>query len=395
MSFANPTPLRIGQAGTLEGRRYTVAGRIVLGMEEGGETYYWNEFNLVDASGRGATLVFEETEDGPEWKLFTLFEPFRPLTPSEAAAKRVGDTVNLDGTPTPVTLVDQSRVCHIEGTPPEGVEVGDVADYFNAEAGPRMLVASWSDEDIEFYRGRDLTANVVAGAFGLPLETGRSGFFSGSGIDAGGLAVWVTKLVPMILLGVVIFSGRSCWIGRHATSAAPAKQVAPAATYAPGVRGQLAGQEYTITGHALVEVARVGAKFDRHEYALTAKETDGALLIQGLGGDPKVWHLLRPVAPAPRVTPEAAAALRRGSPANFGGRTLPVVDLFLSKTIRADGPPPAAGPAGTVQYGFVARAANDWLMARWTASGVQCFVGPAVPDKAVREGFGPPANPAP
>ena len=38
--------------GTLSGTRYRVVGRVVLGMEEGGETYYWNEFNLVDDGRR-------------------------------------------------------------------------------------------------------------------------------------------------------------------------------------------------------------------------------------------------------------------------------------------------------------------------------------------------------
>ena len=51
MSFANPTPLRIGATGTLNGWRVRVAGRVVLGVRDGGETYYWNEYNLVDDQG--------------------------------------------------------------------------------------------------------------------------------------------------------------------------------------------------------------------------------------------------------------------------------------------------------------------------------------------------------
>ncbi len=64
MSFANPTPIRIGMTGTFCGNRYRVAGRVVMGMEEDGETYYWNEFNLVNTEGESATLVYEEGEHG-------------------------------------------------------------------------------------------------------------------------------------------------------------------------------------------------------------------------------------------------------------------------------------------------------------------------------------------
>src|ERR1051325_1877763 len=127
MNYPNPTSLRLGMMGVLEGQSYRVVGRVVVGMEEEGEIYYWQEFNLVDRAGQSATLVYE---DG-EWKLFTFFEPKTPMTALEAARKRVGEMVNLDGTPIATTLVDESRVYRTEGAPPEGVEVGDVANYSN------------------------------------------------------------------------------------------------------------------------------------------------------------------------------------------------------------------------------------------------------------------------
>ena len=151
MSFANPTPLRIGMTGTLAGKTYRVAGRVVMGMEDAGETYYWNEFNLVTDEGESVTLVHEQTESGVEWKLFTMFEPEYPMTATDAATKRVADRLNLEETDLLVTLVDESRVYHIEGEAPEGVEVGDVAHYFNAEGGNRMLVVSWTGEEVEFF----------------------------------------------------------------------------------------------------------------------------------------------------------------------------------------------------------------------------------------------------
>jgi hypothetical protein len=142
----NPTQLMVGANGVLSGIRYRVIGRVVMGMTEDGETYYWQEFNLLDDSGRNATLVYE---DG-EWKLFMMFDPARPMSAAEAEGYRVGDTVNLDGRPVAVTLVGQSRVYYIEGRAPEGVEVGDVAQYFNADTGLEMLVVSWTGDRLNF-----------------------------------------------------------------------------------------------------------------------------------------------------------------------------------------------------------------------------------------------------
>ena len=60
MSYPNPTPIRLRMTGTLAGTQYRVAGRVVLGEEEEGETYYWNEFNLESDGGDSATLTSEE-----------------------------------------------------------------------------------------------------------------------------------------------------------------------------------------------------------------------------------------------------------------------------------------------------------------------------------------------
>ena len=174
MSFENPTRLRIGMHGNFAGKDYRLIGRVVMGVTDDGETYYWNEFNLAASDGTSADLVYEETERGGEWRLFTLFDPEYPMTAADAATKRVGDHLNLTGTDVRVTLLDTSRVYHIEGQAPEGVEVGDVANYFNAEAGGIMQVVSWTGEEVEFYNGVNLARGVVNSAFNLPPEPSGS-----------------------------------------------------------------------------------------------------------------------------------------------------------------------------------------------------------------------------
>lgn len=395
MNSANPTALRIGMQGPLDGRRHIVLGRVVLGMELDGETYYWNEFYLSDESGRVVTLVFEETENGPTWKIFRMIEPAPSLSAKEAKAKRVGDTVNLDGSPVKVTLVDQSRVYHIEGEAPEGVEVGDVADYFNADAPNRTLVVSWTGDEIEFYKGHDLPAKQVETAFNLPQTSAGStaAFLSGG---SGGTANWFSKqtirVVIIAVAGVAWIASRSCSSspGRAPVRvvAPPPKQVAPALRLPAGAHGNLGGHTYSVAGHALVEVARLGKKFDRHEYALTDEAGAQALLVNCLGGVANEWHLLTPMALPPNFTAYDAAALRQGRVANVAGRPMQVIQLFLAKVLAKDGEVTLAAWSETVQYGLLARVKDDWVVARWTETGLQLYGGRAVPEKEVLAALG-------
>lgn len=101
----NSYGLNVGMTGTLSGIHFRVIGRVMLSTEDEGETYTWQEFNLAEDGGRTATLVLEQGEIGPEWKLFMDFEPNQPLSAAEAAGKQVGDTVNLEGRPVKITYV--------------------------------------------------------------------------------------------------------------------------------------------------------------------------------------------------------------------------------------------------------------------------------------------------
>ena len=161
MSFANPTKIRIGMAAAFFGRSYRVIGRSVLGVQERGRTYYWNEFNLETSGGSYATLVFEETGLGGQWRFFEMFDPKIPMTSKAAEEKCVGDAVNLDGSTVLVTRVDRSRVYAVEGKVPEGVVVGQFANYFNAGAGDKMIVVSWTGGEMEFYSGRTIPSGAA------------------------------------------------------------------------------------------------------------------------------------------------------------------------------------------------------------------------------------------
>ncbi len=391
MSFANPTPIRVGMSGSLSGSRYRVAGRVVLGADVDGVTYYWNEFNLVDDAGDSVTLVYEETENGAEWRLFTLFEPDMPMSIQEAAGKRVGDAVTLDNTRLNVTLVDESRVYFIEGEAPEGVEVGDVAHYFNAEGGRKMFVVSWTGNEVEFYQGVNISKGMVASAFNVSGEAFKN-FVTPSSANSltaplfadSDRSRWVFPVVSAVVIGIIIFGILT--FSRSLTSGSISKTPAAAAILPDSGAGVLKGSNYWIEAHALTEIAEVGRRFERHEYILSDDHDVKSLLVCGLSPGGKDWYLFSPVEPLNPLTPEQAAALKSGEVVNIDGYVASISELFQATLLQTTGNQPDVN-RGTVFYGFVAQSGKTVLLVRWNNSGIRCYQGKAMVQKEVVSAF--------
>ncbi len=388
MSHDNPTALHPGMSGMLDGRRYTVAGRVVFSVQLDGETFFWNEFNLVDSGGSEQTLVYEETEDGSPWKLFKRIEPLPPLAVVEAGAKRVGDTVIVDGKTARVTLVSLSRVCTVEGRAPEGTGVGDVANYFNAEWGGEMLVVSWRGGEIEFYQGKTVPAGRIEGIFNLPHRSTPNLMKGFASRHWGEDFSWVSSGATIVFGLVALFGicASSCERDESPPEPPP-KQAAPALRLPDGVRCVLEGRAYTVAGYALIEVATIHGKYDRYEYDLAGAAGSHCLLVNSLGGDAHEWHLLTPVESPRDFTPYTAAALRQGRNTVVAGRPMSVIQLFRMQVLKVEDPSaPSVWPA-TLQYGLVARQNDEWQIARWTESGLRLYDGRALAEKDVLAGF--------
>jgi hypothetical protein len=386
MNLSNPTALRLGAQGMLNGRRHTVRGRVVLSVEIDHETYVWNEFNLVDEGGEALTLVHEEEEQGGVWRLFRYYELNPPITVAEAAGKRVGDTMQFEGRSIKVTLVDQSTVRYIEGEAPEGVEVGDKADYFNADAGDRTVVVSWTGGEVEYYEGRTLAPGRVEQAFNLPKPTEdstasfNSGWSDGSGNAGGdgnsGARFAVSVLAALAFFGWVTFlnSGGGTYVPPFRPEP-PRKIAAPIQQLPLASVGRIDGRQYKVAAHAVVEVNLVGRRFEQHEYDLRAEDGEKRLLVDHPAGSADDWLLLRPTdAPAP-WTPVQAAALRKDSLPKPGGRVVQVRELFQIRVLSADGAVDTAAWAEKTQYGFSGTVANEWLVARWSERGITIYSG--------------------
>ena len=163
------------------------------------------------------------------------------MTAEEAATKRVGDPLNLDGTDVRVTLVDESRVYHIEGEAPEGVEVGDVAHYFNAGGGEHMVVVSWTGDEVECYHGVNLSQSIVAAAFNVRLPA----FSSQCRRAALALTALATKVIVGAVVAIIVFAGYCAFFPKHRPPAV-IKTSAPPSRLMTGSAGRLQGKEFRI-----------------------------------------------------------------------------------------------------------------------------------------------------
>ena len=381
MSHANPTPVRVGMSGTFAGKAYTIIARVVMGMEDEGETYYWNEFYLSDGSDRIAMLVCEEVYGAQQWRLFTEFTPTQPLTAREAGLQKVGYHVNLDGVSAEVTVVDETRVYEIEGKAPDWVSVGDVAQYFNAEAGGKMWVVSWSGDEVEYYRGMQLHPEAVAQALRLPPTSFRkvSGSSalrpggSGSGWNAGGIVAFLV----FGLGGLFLF--RSCNSRpHHATMHTPSlppqvvqRQPAPSPpTITVGTSVTLDGKAFRVVGHRVVEYTKVNAQWNSQQYEVTdAAGQTNLLILRTLPNAPS-WQLFVQLAPARPPTPVVAAAMRVGDGVtldDFQGR---INELFMSRTVTNSGAPPDGFSGTGLTYHYLAQTNTTSLLASWNGERV-------------------------
>ena len=385
MSFENSTRVRIGMHANIGDKDYRVVGRSVLGENEDGETYYWNEFNLETGSGESATLVFDETERTSQWRLFTLFEPEYPMTAEEAASKSVGDHINLTGDDVRISFRGSSCVYHVEGKAPEGEGVGTVAEYFNAISGSIMQVVSWTGDEVEYYNGVNLSPGLVTSAFKLPQEFGLGGSgrsFSSFDDSSNGSSLSIVKFLIYAFIAVFVFMiifGRGCSLTSDYERGPVAKLPAPPRPLDVGAAGTLFDKNYRITGHTVVEIAEVGSNWERHEYELTDDYGRKYVLVCGEKPNDSNWTLYELLAPliAPNAT--EAAAKKVGDTVDLDGYNGKVTDIILSTIEQVDGFTLNAPPTGTVGYGL--RAINEYssLLARWNAAGILYFRGRSIP----------------
>ena len=394
-SSENPTQVHVGMAGEFFGRKYRVVGRALLGEMEYGRIYYWSEYYLeaeqpADAERKEdlTTLVYEETNLGGEWRWFTLFDPQQPLTAAEAATKSEGDSVTIDDLTLRITLVRESQVYHTEGRTLEGERVGSRANYFNALSGRNLVVVSWTGDEVEFYRGQDLTVGVVASALGLRTAD-LVHFRAVASRSASSLVWWPIGLGVCLLLLIACLNAN---FGAETPAPAFVRYTAPLPALKPGETGILNGTDYTIAGHATVELAEMGRMSVAHEFLLRDSAGNDAWLFFGWSPGDTNGLLFTPLHPASPLTPVQAGGVRPGQGINVDGMEAKVDELFRLTIIQTQNGNLPELPFGDVRFGFACRTGSNIVMARWNEQGTDYWLGTRIVDRDATNAFGSPTQ---
>jgi hypothetical protein len=388
MNFGNPTPLRLGASGLLDGHRCRVTGRAVYGVVEHGETYYWNEFRLVDDSGDLATLVYEEAESGPTWQLFLPFTPARPIPAYEAEVRPVGQTIELEGVLATIKFKGKSFLHFLEGERSDDEHVGDVANYFNAESDNREFVVSWTDDKVECYRGKNLTAARVAEAFGLPVpQPGVSSRLFGENPSWDHARLPAPVIFAFVAVAIVVF-----WMVDRASDpnrevSPPAKQITAIPSLALEQPGTLDKDIFTALGQTKLEIADVERTYDAGEFNLVGVDRQPAILFPDLYVQRDTWLLLRAANRPEELTPYTAAGKNPGGTVTVDGRVFTVTRLVRFKAVGATGKSDPLLQIGAFEYGFLAHIQDQWLLVRWNESDLELFSGHPVPEREVLAAF--------
>ncbi len=395
MLTTNPTALTLGKTGTLAGQTWRVVGRVVVGMEEAGEFYSWQEFNLSSLDDReSATLVYETTEDGEAaWKLFVYFTPDKPLSAAEAKRYRVGQNYLVEGHSAQVTLVDESRVYHIEGTAPEGVQVGDIAHYFNAETTDAMIVVSWTGDEVEYFHGTELDAETVERAFQLSTEA--SHFHRRPHLGKARDEPGVTQVGKVIVIGVVLIVG--CVVAAQFLTEHPSRTtrvssyVVPPApkppTLAIGASGLLDQRQYLIAGQTACEFASTRGKRLRYDYHLVGSDGTSARLVCTLDPARRQWQLLKETKLPVALTPQQAASYQVGATLAAFPYSPRVENLYRLTALTNEGTVPGGYTLNQSTYHLSAESVTQSLHLAWDAAQVQAFEITELSEQAVAVAF--------
>lgn len=361
MSTVNPTGLRNGMTGQLQGRRYTVLARVVMGMEEDGETWYWNEFLLRADDNTEATLVFEDTERGPVWRFFEYFEPASPFSVTEASRLLKGSSLTMDGMPGKVDLVGQAKVYKVEGQAPAEIQIGTLSRYFNATVDGNMLVVSWTHSEVEHYWGQDLTKAAVNAAFGVAENPSRQkpqyasalGNYRRSGdSSADGIKFALKILLPILAIAFMV-GVPSC-----ETTDSPSEvrlRKLPKESLKAGASFGHNQVSHSITEVRLAELATDGETLHGRLYIVSTPEGTQRTLLQGLAPSGVQWLLMSPPEVLLELSPTQAASLGKGARFPARNELLTVSCPFRLRIYSSDTAQASQPRLSLTQYGLFAR----------------------------------------
>lgn len=160
--FPHATPLRLGMKATFEGKEFEATGRQVMVEHSEGEVYSWEEWVLIAEDG---DLVYLEYDEG-KWKVSRPYTPEQPVGPGVLQGMSPGSVLPVDGGAL-VTDAGSYEVVHAEGEFPYVIVPGRKLGYVDATRLQDFYSVEWTEDSIEYYRGRFLDERTLYTIFGL------------------------------------------------------------------------------------------------------------------------------------------------------------------------------------------------------------------------------------
>ncbi|RME42810.1 MAG: DUF4178 domain-containing protein, partial [Deltaproteobacteria bacterium] len=137
-----------------QGKRYEIVGRLRYEESDEEETWFWDEWFLVSTNGQPLWLTEAEGH-------FFYFKKFVPVNPVDPRTE-VFQSIDLDGEgPAIVEERGSGKIVFLEGEFTWQARLGEVAFYLDAHRGERRYTIEFTEEEIEFAKGRELEAAFV------------------------------------------------------------------------------------------------------------------------------------------------------------------------------------------------------------------------------------------
>jgi len=163
--LAGAPPLAVGATGTLFDKQYRITAHSLVEIAEVGSRWERHEYELSDDYGSSCLLVCGDRPDAGDWVFFELLFPVQAPSPSEAAAKKIGDSVKLDGFTGQVTEIFLSTLEQTDGGEVDRSKHGTISYGLRGTNETGTLLARWNQAGIQFFRGRTMPAKKAAACF--------------------------------------------------------------------------------------------------------------------------------------------------------------------------------------------------------------------------------------
>jgi hypothetical protein len=143
--------LKIGDIGTVKGRRFQVMGRVRYEYADG----YWDEWYLVHPDGTESWLE----EDEGELTLVGEVPVIGTVTAPESV--RAGESVQVNGKSVYVVERGRARVAGLEGQVPNTVRLGQELGYIDGTSNGQSYMVEFLGEKIHCFVGEQIDFDAL------------------------------------------------------------------------------------------------------------------------------------------------------------------------------------------------------------------------------------------